>query len=282
MIDELHEELASLYVFSLLEGPEVVSFEAALASDPALQQLVRELRETASQLAFTAPAAEPPSELRARLLERLDTAAAWRAESKIIPFAVPGWLPWAAAAGLAVTCAWLGQLYLVSLSENALLRDQQALADFELRSARHQLEAERLIASHELSGATEQLAALNHQLKTEGDLASFKISMLASLLGNSPQALAVAVWNPARQEGVLAVEKLPALAADKDYQLWLVDPQYPVPVDGGVFTVDPATGEARVQFKAGKPVKAVAKFAVSLERKGGVPKAEGPMVLLSQ
>ena len=52
-------------------------------------------------------------------------------------------------------------------------------------------------------------------------------------------------------------------------------------VDGGVFSVDPATGEARITFHANKPVKSVAKFAVSLERKGGVPKAEGPMVLLS-
>jgi anti-sigma-K factor RskA len=78
------------------------------------------------------------------------------------------------------------------------------------------------------------------------------------------------------------VEKLPALAEDKDYQLWLVDPQYPTPVDGGTFTVDPATGDARVTFKANKPIRSVAKFAVSLEKKGGVPKAEGPMVLLSQ
>jgi anti-sigma-K factor RskA len=129
---------------------------------------------------------------------------------------------------------------------------------------------------------TEQLAALDRQLKAEGDLANFKIATLASLLGNSPQALAVAVWNPAKQEGVLTVEKLPALAEDKDYQLWLVDPQYAIPVDGGVFRVDPSTGVAHVTFKANKPIHSVAKFAVSLERKGGVPKAEGPMVLLSQ
>ena len=87
----------------------------------------------------------------------------------------------------------------------------------------------------------------------------------------------ITVGTPAR-----AIEHLPPLAPDQDYQLWLIDPQYPIPVDGGVFTVDPATGEARVTFKADKPVKSVAKFAVSLERKGGVAKAEGPMVLLGQ
>ena len=50
-----------------------------------------------------------------------------------------------------------------------------------------------------------------------------------------PKALAVAVWDPKKQEGVLSVENLPALAVNEDYQLWIVDPQYPNPVDGGVF-----------------------------------------------
>ena len=282
MIDDLHEELASLYVFGLLESAELANFELKLANDPALEQLVRELRESSCQLAFTAPDAAPPPELRAQLLDRLDTAAAWRAQLNLLPFRAPVWLGWAAAACLAVTCAWLGQLYLGSRYAAATLRDQQVLADFQLRSALNQLEAERLIATHQLSSVTEQLAALDRQLKAEGDLAQFKISTLASLLGNSPQALAVAVWNPARQQGVLDVEKLPALADDQDYQLWLVDPQYAIPVDGGVFRVDPVTGAAHITFKANRPINSVAKFAVSLEKKGGVPKAEGPMVLLSQ
>ena len=132
------------------------------------------------------------------------------------------------------------------------------------------------------AAARSQVAALERRLKTEADLANFKITTLASLLKNSPQAVAVAVWNPEKQEGVLQVAKLPALATDKDYQLWVVDPQYPNPVDGGVFTVDPQTGEARLQFKAKQSVKAISAFAVTLERKGGVPKAEGPFVLLGK
>jgi anti-sigma-K factor RskA len=64
--------------------------------------------------------------------------------------------------------------------------------------------------------------------------------------------------------------------------LWVVDPQYPNPVDGGVFSVDPATGEARLVFKARQPVSNISAFAVTLERKGGVPKAEGPFVLLGK
>ena len=283
MIDEHHEELASLYVFGLLESAELAEFELRLAQNPALARRVHELREASCQLAFTAPDAAPPPELRARLLHRLETAAAWRAE-KLLPFRLPVWIPWAAAACLAVACAWLGQLYLGSRFEAATLRDQQALADFQLRSARHQLEAERLIAGHQLSTMTEQLAALDRQLKAEGDLTNFQIVTLASLAGNTPQALAVAVWNPAKQEGLLTVNKLPAAAADQDYELWVIDPQKPRPISGGVFRIG-SDGVTRVQFRTEEVVAAIAKFAVSLEKKGGAAPHGGPqgkVIMLSQ
>jgi anti-sigma-K factor RskA len=133
-----------------------------------------------------------------------------------------------------------------------------------------------------LGESRQEALRLAADLKRQTDLAEFKITTLASMLKNSPQALAVAVWNPAKQEGVLQVDKLPALLANQDYQLWVVDPQYPNPVDGGVFTVNPQTGAQRISFKAKQPVASVAAFAVTLERKGGVPKAEGPFVLLGK
>ena len=199
------------------------------------------------------------------------------------PSSVFRWLlPWAVAAGFAAVAAWLGERHLASQSEAALLHDQIASAELALKSVQLENDAAQLIARHQLDQFRQQVTTLERQLKTEGDLANFKITMLASLLKNSPQALAVAVWNPAKQTGVLRVEKLPALAADQDYQLWVVDPQYPNPVDGGVFTVDPQTGEARVTFTGKQPVAAISAFAVTLERKGGVPKAEGPFVLLGK
>jgi anti-sigma-K factor RskA len=167
----------------------------------------------------------------------------------------------------------------------------------EVRSLNQSLEAERLLAAGinartqklqvELAGvrdalAVERTAAARQLAELQGryDLANLKVARLASLLGNSPEATAIAVWNPTTQEGVLTVEKLPALAANQDYQLWVIDPQYANPVDGGVFTVDSATGMGRLQFRPRQPVALAAKFAISRERKGGVPKAEGPIVLV--
>lgn len=337
MIDERHEELAALYAFDLLEGAEKAAFEAALLLDPALQALVRELRESSAALAHTASAVLPPPELKTRLLTEIAArASSGSSASKVAAF--PSWIPWAAAACFALLAVGFGQLYLTTRTEARSLRDQQALADAALKSARNQLEAERIVTGQRLAAltgqntdtaqqlaearrsieeTTQQLVAaragtteaqrllaeatrrsetsenllasaraetaeLGRRLQREGDVANLKITTLASMLNNSPQALAVAVWNPANQEGVLKVEKLPALASDRDYQLWIVDPQYQDPVDAGTFTVDPRTGEARVQFKTKQPIRAIAAYAITQERKGGVAKSAGPFLLLGK
>jgi len=197
----------------------------------------------------------------------------------VIPLALPAWLGWAAAA-----CFFFAAVFFAGKSFNVRGDLQSALeaervARLEAGTLKNLLEAERILSRAQLDhlAKADRLIA---DLRSQADVARLKITSLASLAGNSPQARAIAVWNPDRQEGVLVVSKLPALQADKDYQLWVIDPQYPIPVDGGVFTVDPATGDARVNFKPGKNVAVAQTFAVSLERKGGVPKAEGPMMLI--
>jgi anti-sigma-K factor RskA len=334
MIDERQQELAALYVLDLLEGAERAAFEAELNEDGKLQELVRDLRESSAAMALTAAQVSPPTELKARILAKIDETGL--PPDKLVFFRPAVLIPWLIAAGFAIGCFWLGQLHIQTRAGNAVLQDQNSLAQIEIASARNQLEAERILSNRQLADATHELTQLNQQvvqstekiveatrllgttfdqldgakaeliarqarlaelseqlataatqvsdlrerLRVEGDLAQFKIATLASMAGNSPQALAVAVWNPTTQQGILRVDKLPALASDKDYQLWLIDPAYPAPVDGGVFTVDPGTGRAQVTFKPNQRVNNAAKFAVSLERKGGVPKVEGPIVLI--
>lgn len=334
MIDERQQELAALYAFDLLEGAERTAFEAELNEDGKLQQLVRELRESAASIALTAHQATPSPELRARVLASIPERTT--ASGNVFFLRPAVLIPWAIAAGLALGCAWLGQLHVQNRAASSVLEDQNALAEIEVTTVRNQLEAERILSNRQLADATKELTQMNQQLvqstgkigeaarvlgetfdqldvakselvarqarlaelgeqlalattevsglrerlQAEGNLAQLKIATLASLAGNSPEALAVAVWNPTTQQGILRVDKLPALASDKDYQLWVIDPAYPNPVDGGVFTVDPVTGNAQISFRPNQRVNNAAKFAVSLERKGGVPKAEGPMMLL--
>jgi anti-sigma-K factor RskA len=299
MMDERQEEFASLHALDMLEGAERDAFEARLRAEPELARRVRDLREAAAALSLAAPQREPPAGLKDRVLASAEAASRARpgpaGGAAPTPFA--RMIPWAIAAGLALCSAWLGFGYLSSRSENALLRDQRKLADMELQGARNQLEAERIVNGRELAdtrgqladarqglaSANREIAGLHQAVKDAGNLNQYRISTLASLGGNTPEALAVAVWCPSMQEGILAVSKLPALPPDKDYQLWVIDAQYKGPVDAGVFAIDPATGGARTIFKASKPIRTVQKFAISRERKGGARNApEGPIVLVSE
>ncbi len=133
----------------------------------------------------------------------------------------------------------------------------------------------------QLGEAKDRIAKLSTELKSQSDLATLQLTALASMVKGVPNALAVAVWDPVKQEGVLKAENLPVLLANQDYQLWVVDPQYPNPVDGGIITTD-AKGLAKVTFKAKQPIQAINALAVTRERKGGVPKAEGPFILLGK
>ena len=119
------------------------------------------------------------------------------------------------------------------------------------------------------------------RLEQRNAFAQMQIATLASQLESAPNASAAVVWDGEMQEGVLKVSDVPANAADRDYQLWIVDPDYPQPVDAGTFHVA-TPGTTNVPFKPKAPIKSASAFAVSLERKGGVPKAEGPMVLVGK
>jgi len=119
------------------------------------------------------------------------------------------------------------------------------------------------------------------RLEKRNVMAQVQIATLASQLESAPRANAVVVWDSEKQEGVLKVTNVPVNDSDRDYQLWIVDPEYKQPVDAGVFHVE-KEGTTKINFKPKSRVTSANAFAVSLERKGGVPKAEGPMVLLGK
>ena len=91
-------------------------------------------------------------------------------------------------------------------------------------------------------------------------------------------AKATVVWQPGRQSGVIRITNLPAPQPGRDYQLWAVDAAHKDPVSAGVVRVD-KNGVAQIRFKPVDMVQQVKAFAISLEREGGVPKKEGPILL---
>jgi len=102
---------------------------------------------------------------------------------------------------------------------------------------------------------------------------------LASPSGEHPDAKVTVAWQSNRQSGVITIVNLPPPGAGRDYQLWAVDAVHKDPVNAGIIHVD-ANGVARVRFKPDQSVAQIKAFAISLEREGGVPKREGPIVMI--
>ena len=74
---------------------------------------------------------------------------------------------------------------------------------------------------------------------------------------------------------------MPPAGKGRDYQLWAVDANHKDPLNAGIIHVD-ADGVARVRFKPDQSAHQITAFALSLEREGGVPKREGPIVMIGK
>jgi anti-sigma-K factor RskA len=274
MITERQEELAALHALGLLEGEERSTFERELADNAELRVFVAGLSEDAAALALAAPQVEPPAGLKDSVLAAVDAAPPPQSHPKVVPFPSARWLPYAAAASFAAAAIWLAVQNLALRNANTTLRTERELADIAYRTAQSQLKERTLVAENMIN-------QLGRQLRDQEDLTRLKVTALASLAGNTREAQVIAVWDPRQETGLLTFDKLPALEEGQDYQIWVVDPAYKNPVNGGVFHVS-AEGKTALSFKPDQPVKQAAAFAISLERKGGVPKAEGPIVLLGK
>jgi anti-sigma-K factor RskA len=112
-------------------------------------------------------------------------------------------------------------------------------------------------------------------------LSRIRIAALQSQVDEYAKTSAIVVWNPDRQNGVLQFERLPALPANRDYQMWVIDPKQPQPVSAGLIpkSSDP---ERRVAFWPTKSVGATPKFAVSIEPAGGSNVPRGQIIFVGE
>lgn len=117
-----------------------------------------------------------------------------------------------------------------------------------------------------------------NEVRAHDPLTQMNFATLAPQKDAPPEAKAVVAWQPSEQTGVIRVSGLPVVPG-KDYQLWAVDADHKDPVSAGILHIDP-NGVASIRFKPVAEARHVKAFAISLEREGGVPKAEGPILLV--
>lgn len=92
----------------------------------------------------------------------------------------------------------------------------------------------------------------------------------------APEANGVIEIGTGARQGTLTVEGLPALDADRQYQLWLIKDGERV--SGGVFSVS-ERGEASITIAAPEPIDGYAAYGITVEPFGGSPGPTGERVL---
>jgi anti-sigma-K factor RskA len=247
MMAEEQQDQAALYALGLLDATEAEEFEARLLADAELRGLTRELTDAAALLALDAPQHAPPLALKTKVLSQIaPPEAVWR----VLPPPAPVIRPYRGER----STAWLPWAIAaaVLLFCGVLVKEQGKLRN--------------------------EVAAL----RTVDPLGQVSVYNLTVAAPNAPpKAVASVAWDAGRQNGLLRVSGLPVPMKGKDYQLWVIAPdESKEPVSAGLVRVD-KNGTAQIPFTPESTGLHPKAFAISMERAGGSPRNQGPIVLVS-
>ncbi len=117
------------------------------------------------------------------------------------------------------------------------------------------------------------------QVRTADPMAQITVVTLTSPTPGHEKSKVAVAWQSEQQSGVITVSGMEPAAPGQDYQLWAVDDSHADPINAGIVHVD-SNGVARVRFRPDQKATRIKAFALSLEREGGVPKREGPIVMI--
>jgi anti-sigma-K factor RskA len=277
---------ASLCAVGALSVSERSDFERHVELCRPCVDEVMSLLPVAHGLVRAAPQREPPASLRTRVLEQVTGKKAPRAktdtarpsdDSPVSPVRtnegrgprrtrgsrVGSMLFGLAVAACLVAAAGLGWVAADLLSRNRAL--QQSLEAEVLRANRTELEAQ---TTREAATRAEATAAI----VTAPDVVPI------ALAGQpvAPQAIGRAFWSPSRGL-VFTAANLPALPADRVYQLWFVAPNNPI--SAGLLSLD-TQGRASTTIPVPANLTAPVTLAVTIEPAAGVSAPTGERYLV--
>ncbi len=302
MEEERFEELAALNALGMLENDEKRALDGAIARDKDLRVLTAELELTAAELTRLITPMEPPPDMKKRIRAKLRSSGV-----KVAGFSrseALGGIGWALAALFAVVSAWLWherekfEQQLASLSRamtpvapaaNPAVKTETRNIEDELKNLRSDFESKKTALSVEIESLRKretdanahiaQITTEMEALKQHGERAQLQVRTLpSSTIWEYRRGTMVVVWDSEQGQGVLMLDKMPKPETGKDYQLWIIDPKKPDPVSAGVVVVD-GKNMLKTSFKPAEAVKGDAKFALSIENKGGVAKPEGRFLI---
>lgn len=229
------------YAMGTISPEEAAILECVMINNAEVKKAVLEVQQTIERLA-TEQAIQPPTYLKAEILNKIEFGKTAQSAAKIIPldsernekdrnYAIPVWMK-AASVALLFGLGYLG---------------------YEVNSKNAQLEE---IANNntELSTKISSLEEMNAILKD-----AKKIQLKG--VENHPDMLAEVYWDSSKKV-YLDVKNLPAAPSGKQYQLWaIVDGK---PVDMGMYNP-----QDKSTVQSMKSVETPQAFAITLEKEGG-------------
>jgi anti-sigma-K factor RskA len=260
-------ELYEAYALGALEGAELAAVEEHLARQcPTCAPGVAQARTLVANLSYLAPPAEPPADLRRKLLAAIaaepagnvagaaaaartvrgvDSVAKGRARAPERAW-IPAWA-WVAAAAL-VLFAGYTTFQMRQFSREVAVLERQG-AQEQQRSRALDSERERYLQALNIIGAA---ATRRLQLKP----------------GKTAMPPVSAYWNPGMGL-VLAADKMPEMPPGRTLQLWVV-PQQGAPISVGIFRPN-AAGQVLMVMPPGNAMLMAKALAISDEPAGGSP-----------
>ncbi len=276
-----HEEIqADLPLFALgsLDPEERRAIDQHLAAGcDSCERELRVWREVVGMVSLDAPPAAAPT-LKAELLARVRAKAPTPAARGTVARRRIGWAVPLAIAAVALL-AFAVEREVAWRNASARQADVLAAMERQLDAARGDLgrasaslaEREKDVASLRaaLSGAEESLAILQAR--------GLRLVALKETK-DAPPAEGHILLSPPAGRALFYAFDLPAVPTDKAYELWWITAK-DGPVPAGVFHPD-AHGLGRVDATLPADAGAIQAAAVTVEAAGGVPKPQGPMVLI--
>ncbi len=268
-----HSDLKNLipaYCLGALDEAEKVMLETHLKKGcPACQTAMAEMSGVAAHLASTVEEKAPPVYLKNRILAQVQSE-----KSPSVVRVIKEDLEAAAVRALEKSRRlWICVIGALALAAVILI----FLFTREIAQLKNELAALRTQAQLQAQLVNELQQQLHEKERILNVMQSPQIR-LVELRGREPALAAEGrvFWSTSENKAVFIARNLPAPAADKDYQLWII--RGGQPVDAGVFAIDEeGTGVTTFEIGVGPEVNA---FAVTLEKKGGAPAPEGDMYLL--
>lgn len=275
------EEQAALYALHMLDPHERRILGAELRADAGLRALVEEFEDVAGRLAHLLTPESPPPASRESVLDavreqRRSTPGILLVLPRLIRRPAFAWLAAGIFAALAV--AEIVRCRRISGRESAMVeavaaaraqatQASQAGADF-----RRQIDA----AKAQIAELADELS--HHQRSRPVE--RMEVVPLRAVIRRYEDAVGIVLWDGERNEGRLRLEKMPAPPLGRDYQLWVVDRKSQAFLSAGVVNPD-GRGTTALTFRLATSPAGIAKFAITIEAKGGATArtADGTLIL---